>query len=162
MIPFVDLLVGCISFLLLTAVWTTWSRLQTDAQVPGSPGESTPVQDRSLHVRVMSDSFNLSWRESSTLVRSVDVPRKEHLGFERESSVAAPELAAKISEEWNEYGVHKNPEDLKADRAVVHCPDKAIFDECVGVMDAILQKKRQYGISERISQSAFAVALAQD
>ena len=37
MIPFIDLLMVTISFLLITAVWSQMARLNADAQVPGPP-----------------------------------------------------------------------------------------------------------------------------
>ena len=37
MIPFIDLLMVTISFLLITAVWSHMSRINADAQVPGPP-----------------------------------------------------------------------------------------------------------------------------
>ena len=42
MIPFIDLLMVTISFLLITAVWSQMARLNADAQVPGPPREVEP------------------------------------------------------------------------------------------------------------------------
>ena len=56
MIPFIDLLMVTIAFLLITAVWTTNSRINADAQVPGPPDPNkeltpqTPEKVLNLHV----------------------------------------------------------------------------------------------------------------
>ena len=56
MIPFIDLLMVTIAFLLITAVWVTNSRINADAQVPGPPDPNkeltptTPEKVLNLHI----------------------------------------------------------------------------------------------------------------
>src|SRR4051794_18258899 len=80
MIPMIDLLMCLICFLLITAVWSTMSRLNADAQVPGPPRdtETTPQEPQMMmHVTIASDEkFVLSWRKGGAVVSTVDVPRK--------------------------------------------------------------------------------------
>jgi hypothetical protein len=71
-------------------------------------------------------------------------------------------LADKIGQEWNEYGLHKNKDDRRSDRAIVHCPDRANFEQCIVLMDAVLHTKRPYGSSAQTTQPAFAMAFAED
>jgi len=43
MIPFIDLLMVTVAFLLITAVWVTNSRINANAQIPGPPDPSQEV-----------------------------------------------------------------------------------------------------------------------
>src|SRR5579863_5745342 len=78
MIPFIDLLMVTISFLLITAVWTHMSRMDATAQVTGAPdGETTHVEkDKVLHVEMREpEKFTLVWKSGTQVVSSVDIPR---------------------------------------------------------------------------------------
>jgi biopolymer transport protein ExbD len=80
MIPMIDLLVCCISFLLITAVWSHMSRINADAQVPGPPNPEKELNpqppDKMLHVEMRTeDHFTLIWKQGATVVNSIDVPR---------------------------------------------------------------------------------------
>src|SRR6516162_11208136 len=82
MIPMIDLLMVTISFLLITAVWTHMSRINADAQVPGPPRpdvEQEKVEpEKQLHVMMQAeDKFVLVWKQGSSTVDSIDVPRKD-------------------------------------------------------------------------------------
>src|SRR5450755_1916886 len=82
MIPMIDLLMVTISFLLITAVWTHMSRIHDDAQVPGPPRpevEQEKVEpEKQLHLMMQSeDKFVLVWKQGSTTVDQIDVPRKD-------------------------------------------------------------------------------------
>src|SRR3954463_15733735 len=82
MIPFIDLLMVTIAFLLITAVWSHMSRLNADAQVPGPPRPDQEVEklepEKQLHVEMRSsDKFVLIWKQGGTVVSTLDVPRKE-------------------------------------------------------------------------------------
>src|SRR6516165_1104066 len=82
MIPMIDLLMVTISFLLITAVWSHMARVNADAQVPGPPRpdvEQEKVEpEKQLHVMMQGDEkFVLVWKQGSTTVDSIDVPRKD-------------------------------------------------------------------------------------
>src|SRR4029078_7699075 len=83
MIPFIDLLMVTISFLLITAVWSHMARINADAQVPGPPREVEPDKiepEKQLHVEMRTpDKFVLIWKQSGTVISTVDVPRKDNL-----------------------------------------------------------------------------------
>jgi hypothetical protein len=53
-----------------------------------------------------------------------------------------PELAKKISEEWNSNGSHRAPSDLKLDQAVLHSDNSTPFSDITAVIDAIYAPKR--------------------
>ncbi len=82
MIPMIDLLMVTISFLLITAVWTHMARINADAQVPGPPRPDVEQEktepEKQLHVMMQAeDKFVLVWKQGSTTVDSIDVPRKD-------------------------------------------------------------------------------------
>jgi len=72
MIPFIDLLMVTIAFLLITAVWSHMARINADAQVPGPPREVEPDKqdpEKQLHVEMRSpDKFVLVWKQAGTVI----------------------------------------------------------------------------------------------
>src|SRR5262249_4998982 len=153
-----DLLVSCIAFLLITAVWSHLDRLRADAQVPGSTeGVIRPQPpEKVLHVEMrQDDAFTLSWKQGITVISATTVPRH---AVELGGTVRYPELAAKLVEEWQINGSHRDPADRGSDQVVLHTGDRAIFKEMVAVMDAIAMPKR-----DRAGQMpAFSLSLSRD
>ncbi len=156
MIPFIDLLMVTISFLLITAVWVTHSRIETNAQVPGPPGEgpiTPPEVPKDLHVFVSESEFLLTWKQAATVVSETRVPR--------DGQTAYDDLGDTIVKEWALHGSHQNPSDRKRDRCVIHTDNQLPFKEMVAVMDAVQTAKRELnvkGTNQRVA--AFATALA--
>lgn len=149
MVPMIDLLMCLICFLLITAVWSTMSRLNADAQVPGppQPTEVTPQEPQPmLHVTIASDDkFILSWRKGGAVVSTVEVPRKPVIiGDGRNASMRFPDLGTKITEEWKANGSHRDPSDKRQDQSVLHCDNKTPYKEIIAVIDAIYQTKREF------------------
>src|ERR1043165_7093109 len=80
MIPMIDLMVCCISFLLITAVWSHMSRINADAQVPAPPDPNKPIStqptDKMLHVEMKAeDKLTLIWKQGATVVNTIDIAR---------------------------------------------------------------------------------------
>jgi biopolymer transport protein ExbD len=164
MIPFIDLLMVTIAFLLITAVWTTNSRLTANAQVPGAEGcgEECKQGGKTLHVHVNDSEFNVVWKNGATTLTEQRIPRK---GTEGElaggSFVRYPELAKVIEEEWKRSGDHKDPTDRQVDRAVIHTADQLPFKEIAAVLDAIAEPKRDMNMNGAITKiPAFATTFA--
>jgi biopolymer transport protein ExbD len=137
-----------ICFLLITAVWSTMSRLNADAQVPGPPRD-TEVEKQDpqpmLHVTVQDDKFALTWRKGGAVVTQVDVPKKPVMfGEGKSQQVRYPDLAEKIESEWKANGAHRDPTDKKMDQAVLHCDNKTPYKEIIAVIDAVYQPKREF------------------
>jgi biopolymer transport protein ExbD len=138
-----------ICFLLLTAVWSSMSRLNADAQVPGPPRD-TPIEEKEpqpmLHVTLQGDEkFVLTWRKGGAVVTTVDVPRKPvTVGEGKSQQVRFPDLADKVQSEWKANGSHRDPSDKKLDQAVLHCDNKTPYKEIVAVIDAVYQAKREF------------------
>jgi biopolymer transport protein ExbD len=167
MIPMIDLLMVTISFLLITAVWTQMARINADAQVPGPPRpdvEQEKVEpEKQLHVMMQSeDKFTLVWKQGSTTVDSIDVPRKDVILQEGAIQVVRfPDLAAKIETEWKAKGQHSNPTDRKLDQAILHTDNKTEFKFIIGVIDAIYQTHRDMNLGTKTEKMpAFNITFA--
>ena len=152
MIPFIDLLMVTIAFLLITAVWVTNSRINADAQVPGQDGckEGCPsVTEKTLHLSVNENDFALSWRQAGTVLTEVHIPKSSvEVGDTENKMLRYPDLAKAISKEWGERGGHVDPSDKKPDQAVLHTDNRTPFRELVAVLDAINGTRRDLKLAD--------------
>jgi biopolymer transport protein ExbD len=142
MIPFIDLLMCTIAFLLITAVWVTNSRLNADAQVPGPPSADPPTivtPEKVLNVHIGETDFGLVWKQGATVVSEVRVPKSSSEG---QDIVRYPDLAKRIETEWQANANHRDPSDKKLDQAILHADNRAPFKEVVAVLDALYATRR--------------------
>jgi biopolymer transport protein ExbD len=147
MIPFIDLLMVTIAFLLITAVWTTNSRINADAQVPGPPDpnkELTPqTPEKVLNLHIGDNEFSLVWKQGATVVSEVKVPKTPvELEAGDTKVLRYPDLAKKIEEEWKQQGGHRDPSDKKFDQCILHSDNRTPFREIIAVLDALYSPKR--------------------
>jgi biopolymer transport protein ExbD len=167
MIPMIDLLMVTISFLLITAVWTHMARINADAQVPGPPRPDVEQEkiepEKQLHVEMRAeDKFVLVWKQGSTTVDSIDVPRKDVIQQQGSVEVVRfPDLAEKVESEWKAKGQHSNPTDRKLDQAILHTDNKTEFKYIIGVIDAIYQIHRDMQLGPKTEKvPAFNITFA--
>jgi len=167
MIPMIDLLMVTISFLLITSVWTHMARINADAQVPGPPRPDVEQEkiepEKQLHVEMRSeDKFVLVWKQGSTTVDSIDVPRKDVISQQGNVEVVRfPDLADKVESEWKAKGQHSNPTDRKLDQAILHTDNKTEFKYIIGVIDAIYQIHRDMQLGPKTEKvPAFNITFA--
>src|SRR5215212_259128 len=117
MIPFIDLLMVTIAFLLITAVWVTNSRINADAQVPGPPDpnkELTPqTPEKVLNLSIGESEFNLVWKQGATVVSDIKVAKTpvEIDAGTGTKVLRYPDLAKKIEDEWKQQGGHRDASD---------------------------------------------------
>jgi biopolymer transport protein ExbD len=157
MIPFIDLLMVTISFLLITAVWSSMARLNASAQVP-SKNNSTKVKEEkekepsTLHVRVSDKEkkFILQWQAGTKTTDLSTVEMIEDNG-----------RYTKLEEEIKKaYQVGQTSENLHGDdvafesanandhggnalnQAILHVDNAFAFKEVVKVIDAIYAPRR--------------------
>jgi biopolymer transport protein ExbD len=147
MIPFIDLMMVTIAFLLITAVWVNRSQISADAQVPGQSGCgdegcSRPVE-KSLHVHLGEKDFELVWKQAGTVVSETRIPRsKLDVGDGSTATMRFPDLARVVEKEWAAQGLHSDPSDRRQDQAILHTDDRTPYRELVAVMDAIHNTQR--------------------
>jgi biopolymer transport protein ExbD len=151
MIPFIDLLMVTIAFLLITAVWVTNSRMNADAQVPGPPDpnkELTPqTPEKVLNLHIGENEFGLVWKQGATVVSEIKVP-KAQVEMGDAKIIRFPDLGKKIEEEWKQQGGHRDPSDKKLDQAILHTDNRTPFKEIVAVLDALYMTKREIKLPE--------------
>jgi biopolymer transport protein ExbD len=152
MIPFIDLLMVTIAFLLITAVWVTFSRLNANAQIPGPPNpqqEVTPqTPEKILHLYVADEKFTLVWKQGATVVSENSVPKPENKG----EAIKYSDLATRLGEEWKTHGGHQDPSDKKMDQAVLHADNRLPFKEVVAVMDALYDTQRDFKLGNEVKK----------
>ena len=144
MIPFIDLLMCTIAFLLITAVWVTNSRIRADAQVPGQSGcgaDCAPVVERVMHLSVGENDFTLSWKREATVLSEIHIPRAAGETV-ADAMVRFPDLAKAVEKDWGQYREHFDPADKKLDTVILHTDNKMPFKELVGVLDAVNATQR--------------------
>jgi len=138
MIPFIDLLMVTVAFLLITAVWVSHARVNADAMVPGDDDGPIDVETKVLHLYAKENNFELVWKQGPTVLSQSTIPRQSS-GNDQASYA---DLAKKISAEWSAHGAHTDPADHVQDRCVLHVDDAVQFREIVATMDAIYAAKR--------------------
>jgi biopolymer transport protein ExbD len=147
LIPFIDFLLCLVAFLLVTAVWSQMARLNADARVPGPPKDEPPEEikkEKQLHVEMRGDrKFQLIWKEGNTVVNTIDLDKKQ-VPVGEKGDYRYPDLAKKISEEWNANGSHRAASDNKLDQAVLHSDNSTPFSDIIAVIDAIYTPKRDF------------------
>jgi biopolymer transport protein ExbD len=145
LIPFIDFLLCLVAFLLVTAVWSQMARINADARVPGPPQPDEPKdppKEKQLHVEMKGEQkFQLIWKEGNTVVNTIDVERKPVPAGDQ-GDIRYPDLAKKISDEWNANGAHRAPTDPKLDQSVLHTDNSTPFSDVIAVIDAIYTPKR--------------------
>ncbi len=71
LIPFIDLLLCCVMFLLVTAVWNQLASINANQQMPGVDSPVTPVDSLKTILQVKHDGYVLA----STAGDRVEIPR---------------------------------------------------------------------------------------
>ena len=73
LVPFIDLLLCCVMFLLVTAVWNQLARLNANQQQPGqqAPNEPPPEEKIKVILQVQANGFTIS----STAGDRIEIPK---------------------------------------------------------------------------------------
>lgn len=160
LVPFIDFLLCLVAFLLVTAVWTQYSRMgaQASGGASAEPERKTPVQ---LHVSVSEGHFDLKWRQGGTVIDTSRVPRKPVRI--NDGSPRYPELARVLHDQWRAHGQHRALGDAQLDQAVLHASNGTAYEELIAVMDALKSPKRPFqSATGLIDVPAFTVSFATD
>lgn len=155
LVPMIDLLVCCITFLLLTAAWSLMHRLPVDSHSQTrTNGCDCDVPRPRLTVQMQAspdEPFRLTWKQGTAVLSTVEVPRTPVV-VERNGQrvVTYPGLRAAMEREWRARGHDEaGPHDV----AILETPDATSFGEMTAVMDAV------YGVSRSGKQAGPAFAL---
>jgi biopolymer transport protein ExbD len=155
MIPFIDLLMVTISFLLITAVWSSMARLSATAAVPSPHGPKPPAKTAEpsvLHVHVDEPhhAFVLQWQSGTKVEDFVTVPMDETNG-----RYLALEDATKKAYVVGQQTQHLHGDDVAYEddvagehgaatlnSAILHFDNAFAFKDVVRVIDAIYAPRR--------------------
>jgi biopolymer transport protein ExbD len=162
MIPFIDLLMVTVAFLLITAVWVNYERMNANAQIPGQQSDLPVDPDRvekRLHLHIEETEFVLTWKQAATVVSETRMARTRTPDGK---SPRYDDLAKKIQEQWKLHGGHMQAADRMQDRAIFHSGDSVPFKEIIAVMDALYSAKREMVLEngQRKSMPVFNMAFA--
>lgn len=122
MVPFIDLLLVTISFLLVTAVWTSLARVESHAHVAEGRDETPRKPAPVLRVDVGDREVKLSWQTGAKLDDVATLAPDDHAALERAIARAA--------------ATHEG------DRAILRVPNALPTSEVVRLLDAIQSARR--------------------
>ncbi len=117
LIPFIDLLLCCVMFLLVSAVWNQLAAIEANQQIPGDTADSVSENDiERVILQVTPDGYVLG----STLGESTSIPKSGER-YDDESLVEALQQRQRLA---------RNPHDL-----IVSPEDGVRFEEMINAMD---------------------------
>jgi len=140
LVPFIDFLLCCVTFLLATAAFSTLARLASTANVPGRSSEPPVPEPRRLHLTLRDRSFHLSWQAGATVLAASDLPLQA-VDTER-GGRRYPALAEFLDRDGQAHGAHRSADDAVLDEAVLHVRNSAPYEDVVAVLDALRSPQR--------------------
>lgn len=158
LIPFIDFLLCCVVFLLMTAAFSNLSRLESSANVPGKMSEQPAAEPKRMHLTVQDRVFHVSWQTGATVLATSDVPLQA-VDTDR-GGRRYPALAEFLDRDWQANGSHRSANDPALDEAVLHVKNSAPYEEVVAVLDALRAPAR--AVPGGAHASVYAVSFAAD
>jgi biopolymer transport protein ExbD len=121
LVPFIDLLLCCVMFLLVTAVWNQLARLDANQQQPGqqAPNEPPPEEKIKVVLQVKSTGYVIA----STAGDRVEVPK---IGDKYDTEVLREKLQERKRLEPNRRDLTVAPE------------DGVFYEDVVAAMDTVV------------------------
>lgn len=107
LIPFIDLLLCCVMFLLVTAVWNRLARLDANQQVPSTnapPDSQPPEETIRLYLQVTQQGYTIA----SSAGERIDIPKN---GDEYDGETLRTRLQERRAAEPNRHDIIVAPED---------------------------------------------------
>ena len=75
LVPFIDLLLCCVMFLLVTAVWNQLARINANQQQPGQASTTPPDEPPPERVRLVLQVQNSGFVIASSAAESITIPK---------------------------------------------------------------------------------------
>ena len=119
LVPFIDLLLCCVMFLLVTAVWNKLARLVANQQVPGQAAQMDqppPEEVIRLYLQVTQTGFTIA----STAGERIEIPKT---GEEYDLETLRTRLVERRQAEPNRHDLIVAPE------------DGVMYEDVIGAMD---------------------------
>ena len=121
LVPFIDLLLCCVMFLLVTAVWNRLARLDANQQTPGQPSNPTEIQEPQirLYLQVTGAGYTIA----SSAGERIEIPKN---GEEYDGETLRTRLRERRAAEPNRHDIIVAPEDGVQYEQVIAAMDLAI------------------------------------
>jgi len=158
LVPFIDFLLCCVTFLLATAAFSNLARLASSTIAPGKSSALPAEPPKRLHLTLQERSFHLSWQAGATVLASSDLPLQA-VESER-GGRRYPALADFLERDWRANGAHRSADDAVLDQAVLHVKNSVSYEDVVAMLDALRAPERAMPGSTRAS--VYAVSFAAD
>ncbi|MCS6856155.1 MAG: biopolymer transporter ExbD [Sandaracinaceae bacterium] len=121
LVPFIDLLLCCVMFLLVTAVWNRLARLDANQQTPGQVSNPTDVEEP--QIRLFLQVTGSGYTIASTAGERIEIPKNgENYDFE----TLRTKLKERRQAEPNRRDIIVAPEDGIPYHEVISAMDIAI------------------------------------
>lgn len=121
LVPFIDLLLCCIMFLLVTAVWNKLARINANQQQPGR--DAVIDQPQEEHIRLFLQVKNTGYVLAATDGTNIEVPKS---GDEFDVSALREKLRERRQQEPNRRDLIVAPE------------DGVLYEDVVAAMDIVV------------------------
>jgi len=122
LVPFIDLLLCCVMFLLVTAVWNQLARLNANQQQPGQPqaqDQPPPEEHIKLILQVQTSGYTLA----STAGDRIAIPKN---GDNYDQEELVNKLQERRNLEQNRRDIIVAPEDGVRYEDIIHAMDIAV------------------------------------
>lgn len=122
LVPFIDLLLCCVMFLLVTAVWNRLARLDANQQVPGQAAQMDqppPEETIKLYLQVTQAGFTIA----STAGERIEIPKS---GEDYDLETLRTRLVERRQAEPNRHDLIVAPEDGVMYEDVIAAMDLAV------------------------------------
>jgi biopolymer transport protein ExbD len=122
LVPFIDLLLCCVMFLLVTAVWNRLARLDANQQVPGQASQQDqppPEEQIRLYLQVTQAGYTIA----STAGERIEIPKA---GEEYDLEGLRTRLTERRTAEPNRHDLIVAPEDGVMYEDVIAAMDLAV------------------------------------
>jgi biopolymer transport protein ExbD len=121
LVPFIDLLLCCVMFLLVTAVWNRLARLDANQQTPGQVSNPTEQQEPQirLYLQVTSSGYTIA----SSAGERIEIAKN---GDEYDGETLRTRLRERRQAEPNRHDIIVAPEDGVEYHQVIAAMDLAI------------------------------------
>jgi biopolymer transport protein ExbD len=124
LVPFIDLLSCCLSFLLITAVWTQLARMNVTQKGQGAAGSETEQKEIPVKLTLFVNKDGYQFAKSTG--ENTDIPLKgEEYDYTR---------LAEVLKQAKDVHPDKNDVEIKADDAV-------IYNKIIHTMDIVISAK---------------------
>ena len=138
LVPFIDLLLCCVMFLLVTAVWNQLARINASQQTPSenAPEDTPPPEEDKikLFLRVRADGYSIE----STAGDKTPIPKKKG---EYDLAQLEEKLEAKKKQDPSRKDIIVAPEDGVAYQEIIKAMDAAVGKPAPGTGEGTLFPK---------------------